>query len=188
MTGPGVETLSLANGPEAVAGFLLVFFVPGYALTRALFPEWRLKRPGALRRLVETLTLSFVLSIVLTVLVGYLLLSLAPRGFQAYWSDPLLEAVLFVIAAAGLVTAALRGAFGRGASVPSTSPSGPGEEGAWELTLELDRLRREERRLVHALRRSPGTSGDNAALEARLQEVRERSADLARQRDAEYAG
>jgi Protein of unknown function (DUF1616) len=180
--------MSLATILETVAGLLLVFFVPGYALCRATFPEWRLRGPGALRRLVETLTVSFVLNIVLTVLVGYALLSLAPGGFQAFWTDPVLEACLLGVAGAGFVAAAFRGAFSREVPRPRPEARPPsGEEGAWELTLELERLRREERRIRHALRVPKGSVADEEALRARLREVEAQSTDLARRREAEYA-
>jgi uncharacterized membrane protein len=179
--------MSLLSVPEALAGLLLVFFVPGYALTRAVFPEWRLRPPHTLRVLVETLTLSFVLSLVLTVLVGYLLLSVAPGGFRAFWSDPVLEGALFALAVAALGIAAARGAFAKVAPAAPPKEDRPGEEGAWELSRELDRLQREERRLRHDLRVSSGTPTETAALRERLREVQAQTTDLARRREAEYA-
>ena len=176
-----------ASIPEAVAGVLLVFFLPGYALTRATFPEWRLRGPEALLRALETCTLAFVLSIVLTVLAGYALLAAAPGGFQAYWTDPLLEAVLAAIAVVGFAAGWYRGAYRRetpGAPVP---PSGDGEEGAWELTRELDRLGREERRLNHLLRTRDGTPSDATRWKEELEQVRARRLELQRAREAEYA-
>jgi hypothetical protein len=179
--------MSVLSIPDAVAGFLLLFFAPGYALTRALFPEWRLRPPSALRRLVETLTLSFVLSVVLTVIVGYALLSWAPGGFQAFWSDPVLEGFLFAITLVGLGAAAVRGAFAKEPPAPPSDEPGSGEEGAWALSLELERLHREERRILHALRTPKQSASEADALRERLKEVQARRTDLARRREAEYA-
>jgi uncharacterized membrane protein len=175
-----------ATLPEAIVGFVLVFFAPGYAVTRAVFPEWRLRGPEASRRLVEIVTLSFVLSVVLTVLVGYALLAAAPGGFQAYWSDPVLEVTLAAIAAVVAVAAWARGAFGR---VPVGMPEAEAsaEEGAWDLSRELDRLDMEARRLRHQLRTGAPDPGERDRLAARLEEIRAESAELARQREGEYA-
>lgn len=171
---------------EAIAGGLLFFVVPGYAVTRAMFPEWRLRGPGKLRRGLETATLSFVLSIGLTVLVGYALLSAAPGGFAASWSDPLLEVCLAAVAAAGFVAAALQGAFSRSPTPSRAASPEPGGEGAWELTRELDRLHREERRLRRSLR-----SGEDATAAAearrRLEELGARVDSLERAREDQYA-
>jgi len=90
--------MTILSVVEGVAGGLLLFFVPGYALTKAVFPEWRVRGRNAGRRLVEVVTLSFVTSIGLTVVVGFGLLDLAPGGFSAAWSDPLLEAALAAVA------------------------------------------------------------------------------------------
>jgi hypothetical protein len=179
--------MTLLGGLEAIAGGLLVFFVPGFFLTRALFPEWRLHGPAGLRRLIETLTLSFVLSVTLTVLVGYLLLTAAPGGFQAYWTDPVLEATLSGVAVTAFAAGVLRSAYAREApeARPRAEPD-PGGSGAWELTRELDRLGREERRLRHALRVSPG-GPDEREIRERLEEVRSATEELRRHREAEYA-
>jgi hypothetical protein len=179
--------MTLLGGFEAVAGGLLVFFVPGFFLTRALFPEWRIRGPAAPRRLIETFTLSFVLSVTLTVLVGYLLLAVAPGGFQAYWTDPVLEAALSGIAVAAFAAGLLRHAFAR--TPPMTHPraeADPGGFDAWELTRALDRLGREERRLRHALRVAPG-GPDEREIRERLEQVRSETEALRRHREAEYA-
>jgi hypothetical protein len=176
--------MSALDVGEAAIGGLLLFVLPGFAVTRAMFPEWRLTGPGALRRALETATLAFVLSIALTVLAGYALLGLAPGGFSAGWSDPLLEAVLAGITAVGLAIAALEGGFSRVGPAPTRASPDPGGEGAWEVTRELDRLRREERRI----RRSLG-AGDGAAepLRAELDRVSARVEELERAREAQYA-
>ncbi len=171
--------------PEAVVGGLLLFVVPGYALTRAVFPEWRLSGPGALRRAVEEATLSFVLSVVLTVLVGSFLL-LSPTGFQAAWTDPQLEIALAGVAAVALAAAAVRGAFARAPPRPSP-PSLRSEEGAWELTRELDRIGREERRLDRELSAGAPNGPRSTEIRERLSELRARDAELRRRREEEYA-
>jgi len=178
--------MTVLSGFEGVVGALLLFFVPGYAVTKALFPERRVRGPGGTRRLLEVITLSFVTSVGLTVVVGYGLLSLAPGGFAATWSDPLLEAVL------GAVTVVAVGvAFGRGAfaiippSIPA-APAGDGEEGAWELSRELERLGRDERRLQHALRVSSLSPADATRLRSELDSVRTERETLRQRREEEY--
>jgi uncharacterized protein DUF1616 len=178
--------VTLVGGLEAVAGGLLLFFVPGFFTTRALFPEWRFRGSAALRRLVESLTLSFVLSVTLTVLVGYLLLAVAPGGFQAYWSDPVLEAVLAGVAVAAFGAGVLRGAYSREVPARRAAEVDPGGSDAWDLTRELDRLRREERRLNHALRASPD-GAEEREIRERLTKVEADTEALRRRREAEYA-
>ncbi len=173
--------------PEALAGFLLVFFVPGYALTKATFPEWRIRGASAYLRLLETVTLAFVLSVVLTVLVGYVLLVGAPGGFQADWADPVLELVLAGVAAIGFAVGGVRGAYRREAP-PSPAPEGgSGDEGAWEVTRELEELGREERRLTHALRNRSGDSDEQTRLRSELDRLQVRREQLREHREAEYA-
>lgn len=172
---------------EGVVGGLLLFFVPGYAVAKSLFPEWRVRGPQGARRLLEIVTLSFVMSVGLTVVVGYAILNLAPGGFAAAWSDPLLETVLAAVALLAFVVAVVRGAFSR------TPPAAPrrseplGEEGAWELSRELDRLAREERRLEHALRVSSQDPGEVKRIRAELDSVRSERDLLRVRREDEYA-
>ncbi|HYA54414.1 MAG TPA: DUF1616 domain-containing protein [Thermoplasmata archaeon] len=179
--------MSVLGGLEGVVGGLLVFFAPGYFLTKAVYPEWRIRGVAATRRLVEVVTLSFVLSIGLTILVGYGLLSAGSGGFVATWSDPVLEGALAGVAAVGLVVAVARGAFSR------TPPAGPkgtpeaAEEGAWELSQELERLGRDERRLEHALRVSGSNSPERTKIVAELDSVRAERDALRRRREEEYA-
>ncbi|MGI0070678.1 MAG: DUF1616 domain-containing protein [Thermoplasmata archaeon] len=175
------------NYPESAAAFLLIFFVPGYAVTRATFPEWRIRGPSATLRLLETATLSFVLSVVLTVLVGYGLLVGAPSGFQAYWTDPVLEAVLAGVTVVALVAAWARGAFrSEPPAAPGESPA-TGEEGAWELTRELEELGREERRILHALGTRAAPEEEQARLKDELERLRARRDEIRQHREAEYA-
>jgi hypothetical protein len=172
---------------EVAAGILLIFFVPGFALTKAVFPEWRVRGPDAGLKAVEVATLSFVVSVALAVFVGYLLLLASPGGFQAYWSSPVLEAVLAAVALVGAIVAYARGAF---SPVPPPGPSrepDTGEEGAWELMRELDRLTREERRLLHAIRQAPSNAPELAGLTEQLARIRSEEERLRTRREAEYA-
>jgi hypothetical protein len=179
--------MAVPNALEVVVGFLLVFFVPGYALTKATFPEWRVRGPDGLLRLVELVTLGFVLSVVLTVLVGYGLLAVSPAGFQAYWSDPVLEAILAAIAIAGFAVAGFRGGFAREPPAARPPDDAFGERGAWELSRELDRLAREERRLQHELRVNGSDPAEARRLHGELDRVGAERAELQRRREAEYA-
>lgn len=184
---PGDAPMTVLSVAEGAAGALLLFFVPGYAVTKALFPEWRVRGPEGTRRLLEIATLSFVASIGLTVVVGYGILNLAPGGFAAAWSDPLLEAVLAAVALVAFVVALRRGAFAR---TPPPAPAAPpegGEEGAWELSRELERLGRDERRIQHSLRVATLSPSDAARLRAELDRVRAERDALRRRREEEYA-
>jgi len=115
-----------------------------------------------------------------------LLLTLAPGGFQAFWSDPLLESLLLVVTVVALVLAAFRGAFRREPVVRSIPAAQSAEEGAWELSLELDRLGREERRILRAMSRRGRSPAEEGDLEERLRKVRAESRDLAHRREVEY--
>jgi hypothetical protein len=172
---------------ESFAGLLLLFVLPGYTTTRALFPEWRIQGSEAWRRAVEIVTLSFVLSIGWTVVVGYLLLTVAPGGFQAFWTDPELEVALLGVSVVAFVVGWHFGAYSRTPPARSSSEPDPGGEGAWELTRQLDQLARDERRLEHELRVAGRSGGDAAALESRLAVVREESSRLRQDRESQYA-
>jgi hypothetical protein len=180
--------MTILAGAEAVLGGALLFFLPGYALTKALYPEWRVRGPAGIRRLVEVVTLSFVVSIGLTVVVGYGLLNLAPGGFSAAWSDPLLEAVLAGIFVLALAVALVRGAFRAvpPAGPPASVASESGEEGAWEVSRELERLGRDERRVQHALRRAPRDSAEAARLEQELTSIRTEKDAVRTSREEQY--
>jgi hypothetical protein len=111
--------MASVNAAEAVAGLALVYFLPGFGLARATFPEWRFRGPEGTVRLIETLALSLFGSVAVTVVVGFGLLN-APVGFQATWSDPVLFEALAGVSAIALVAALLRGAFAR---VPPSAPA-----------------------------------------------------------------
>jgi uncharacterized membrane protein len=179
--------MTLLTIAEGVAGGLILFFVPGYAIAKALFPEWRVRGPEGGRRLLEIVTLSFVTSIGLTVVVGFGILDLVPGGFAAAWSDPVLEGALAAVALVGFVAAFFRGAFAR--TPPASPPTAmeAGEEGAWELSRELERLGRDERRLQHALRVYAQNPTEVARLTAELESVKAERDTLRRKREDEYA-
>ncbi|HTW40342.1 MAG TPA: DUF1616 domain-containing protein [Thermoplasmata archaeon] len=175
-----------ASYPEAFVGLLLVFFLPGYTIVKATFPEWRIRGRAAYLRFLEIVTLALVLSVVLTVLVGSLLL-LTPAGFQAYWTDPVLEVVLAAVAFLALLVGWLRGAYRR-EPPPAPEPSADdSEEGAWELSRELEAIGREERRLRHVLRVGSHDDNETARLNAELARLESRRDELRREREAEYA-
>jgi uncharacterized membrane protein len=172
---------------EAVLGGVLLFFLPGFAVAKALFPERRCRGPNGVRWLVELLTLGLVVSVVLTVGVGYVLLAAAPGGFSASWSDPLLEAILAAIALIAFVVGGLEGAYARTPPAPIASGEGPGEAGAWELTEQLDRLLRQRRGLEQELARTPSSEeAARAGLRARLAVLGEEETALRRTREADY--
>jgi hypothetical protein len=170
---------------EAAVGLLLLFFLPGFALTRALYPERRVLRPLSLLRLVEQLTLGIVLSVALGILVGFVWLG-TPGGVQAGWSEPLVELTLAGIAAAAFAVAFARGSFAR---VPPAGPALEAQGGLSDPTTllhELEGLHREERRIRHRLRVA-GAKGRAAGDDAQeLERVRQEIRRIESGREAEY--
>lgn len=176
-----------ASPPEVVAGLLLVFGLPGYAITKATFPEWRLRGPDALLRAVEIGTLSLVLSVTVTILVGVVLGNIPGSFFQAGWSDPLLEVILAAVSGVGLAVAAYRGGFSKvPPAAPAPEPS-PGEEDPVSLIRALEETQRRARRLQHALRQLKADDPERAHVEAELADAERRSQELRANREAEYA-
>jgi hypothetical protein len=172
---------------EIAVGLLLVFALPGYAITKATFPEWRLRGPEALLRAVEIGTLSLLLSVTVTILVGFVLGNLPGSFFQAGWTDPLLEVILVGISGVGLAVAALRGGFRRTApSIPPPEPS-PGEEDPMALLRSLEASQREVRRLRHAVRTLRAGDPERDRLEKALVDAERRFQELRGAREAEYA-
>lgn len=177
--------MSALQVAETLAAIVLIFFLPGFALARAVFPELRFRGPRSALHSLELVSLSFVLSVALTVLVGYVLLASAPGGFRAYWSDPVLEAILAGIAAAGLIAAGIRGGFSREVPAPSPSTEEPDHD-PFRLLRDLERLSREERRLLHRLRSAPSTGPGRSDIESELERVRDERAALIARREAEF--
>ncbi len=138
-----------------------------------------------LLRIVETAAMSLVLSVALTILVGFGLLS-SPGGFSASWSDLVLETILVALAIAGFAVAAVRGAFTRVPPVGRPLEPLSGEEGGAEALERAEGLAREERRLRHALRVAPDEAS-SARLRGDLGRVRAEAHQLGAQREEEYA-
>ncbi len=178
--------MDVTTGFLAVLGGLLVFLLPGYTLTKALFPDWRIRGPDAGLRAVEIVALSLVTSVALTVVVGFALLVLPGAGFAASWNDPMLEGVLAGIATLGLGVGVVRGAYGR-EPPPSPAPEpSPGSDDGWALVGRLEAIDRERRRLLHELRRG-GLTGPEADRRRKSLEALDREADeVRRRREGEY--
>ncbi|MCI4334556.1 MAG: DUF1616 domain-containing protein [Thermoplasmata archaeon] len=175
-----------ANPLEYWLGGALLFALPGYAWSRALFPEWRLQGRYALDHAVRLGTLSFVWSLAFLVVVGSTLSELPGLGFSAAWSDPRLEIVLAGLTAAGAAVAVLRHLLP--ATTPSPSAERPrGADSPLGLHRELDRITREERRLRRALARSPAGSEGASRLSEELERLRAESVTLRERRQEEYA-
>jgi hypothetical protein len=172
---------------EAIAAGALFFALPGLALTRAMFPEWRFSGPLALTRAIETATLGIVLSLVLTILVGFVLTFGPTQSFPAGWTNPLLETILAAIMALALVVAALRGAF---SATPPPAPAlepAPGADSPEAVLRELARLRQEAGTVHRALRRGGRSPEDLAELRSRLKSIDAEVELLQERRSAEYA-
>ena len=176
-----------ASPLEILAGLLLVFALPGYAITRATFPEWRVRGTEALLRAVEIGTLSLVLSVTVTILVGFTLGALPGSDFQAAWSNPLLEAVLAAITGVALGTAAVRGAFRRAPPPAPPTEEIRGEDAPFDLLRALEADRRQARRLRHSLRQMRPDDPQRTVLEEELGAIERRSKEHLAAREAEYA-
>ncbi len=163
-----------------LVGAALFFFLPGFALVRAVFPERRFRGAAGLRGALELTVLSFVLSVVLTVLVGYLLVSAVPGAFSATWDTPTLEVALAALAVVGFGVGAVRGAYSATPPAARAPAALPGDEGAWELSQKLDRLAAERR----AARGGPASTTE--ASTATLARLEDEEGALARAREAEY--
>jgi Protein of unknown function (DUF1616) len=177
-----------ANLALALVGALLVFALPGYALTKSVFPEWRVRGARALLTAVELGTMSFVLSITLTVLVGFFLLNASPGGFQATWNDPVVELVLAGITAIGVVVAYRRGAFAREPPAAPAVEEERGLSGGWEAMRRMDQLAREERGLRRSLTRIAPGSEEERQVRSRLAGVQAEASAVRAARESEVAG
>jgi hypothetical protein len=171
---------------EALGGLLLIFLLPGFGVTRALFPERRVFRPLSWKNLLEELTSSIVLSVAITILVGFAWLGTSV-GFQSNWSDPLVEITLLGITVLAMAVAALRGAFSREPPMaPSLEPQG-GHSDPMVVIRRLDQLRREERSLQHRIRVAGSNAPESGPLVQELERVRSEVARLRVEREEEYA-
>jgi hypothetical protein len=172
--------------PEAAVGLLLLFFLPGFFTTRALFPEWRLTGLDALVRWVETMALALILSVAYTVLIGSILLNLSEPGFSATWADPLLEGALGLVTLAGAAVAFVRGGFRTlPPAAPPLEPSS-GETGGWAMIRQSEEWARRERRLRHALRIAQDRA-EAERIRTELNSLAQERDSFRRSREAEYA-
>ncbi|MCI4318050.1 MAG: DUF1616 domain-containing protein [Thermoplasmata archaeon] len=172
---------------EALIGFLLVFVLPGFTLAKALFPEKRVRSPHGSLWLVELATLTVFLSVVLTVLVGFGLLNLAPGGLAASWTNPVLETVLAAIAVVGLVVGVFRGAYRKDPPAAPTLEASPGADDGWGLLRRLELAHRDERRLRHALRQKGLSTAEEDRVHGELDRVTSEIHRLRQEREGQYA-
>lgn len=178
--------MSPVDAVVAAVGLVLVFFLPGFTVTKAVFPEWRVRGPRAGLVAVELAALSLVTSLALTVLVGYALLKLPGPGFAASWSDPTVEAILAGIAALGLGVGFARQAY---RAVPPDAPApepSPGSEDGWQLLEELQAVDRERRRVRHLLRTRTYSAAESDRQRQLLDQLERESEALRRRREEEY--
>jgi hypothetical protein len=153
--------MSLASVPFALGALALFFFVPGYLLVKALWPEKRWKGPEAPITALEMVTGGFLASLGLFLVIGF---ALGNTGvFQAGPSDPLLEEILLGLSVLFLVVGWVVGAYRKEApAAPSfVEPPGPGEEDLGPVLDQFQRWNREERDLrreIHRLRREGGSA------------------------------
>jgi hypothetical protein len=143
----------------ATLALVLFFFLPGYLLMKALWPEWRIRGKAAVERGVTMVTGAVVSSTAMTILVGFVLGNTA--SFQAGPDNPLLEAVLLVLSVAFFLVGLWRGAYSKW---PLPSPSYAehalkGEDDTEAFVEEIEAIVREELRLKaeikHAKRENP---------------------------------
>jgi hypothetical protein len=174
--------MASVNAAEALAGLALIFFLPGFGIARATFPEWRFRGPDGTVRLLETLTVSLFGSVGVTVVVGFGLLN-SSIGFGAMWSNPTLFEALAGLTAVALVIAFVRGAFSR---VPPVGPAREAESpDPFEAIGELERLNAEERRLRHRLRVVSRDDPGRARLQADLDGILDQQGRVVATREAE---
>lgn len=177
--------------PFALVALLLYFFVPGYLLVKALWPEKRWKGPKAEITAVEMVTAGFLSSLGLLLVIGFVLGN--SNAFQASAADPLLEEILAALSLVFLALGWFRGAYAREPpQVPSfVEPVSPGEEDLASTFGRLESLLRDEREAQRSLRqarREKAPSEDLRALEARVEEVRAKRRRAQQEREAAIHG
>ncbi|HEV2317401.1 MAG TPA: hypothetical protein VGV89_07505 [Thermoplasmata archaeon] len=172
---------------EAIAAGALFFALPGLAIVRAVFPEWRIAGALAITRAIETATLGFLLSLTLTILVGFGLTFGSTGTFPAGWSDPLLESILAAVTALAATVAFLRGGF---AAEPPAAPPlepAPGADSPESTLRELARLRVEARSVQRQLRHGNRSAAEQSMLRERLRSIDTEVEALKERRSADYA-
>lgn len=170
----------------AAVGLMLIFFLPGFAVTRALFPERRVFRPPSGKVLVEQLTSSVILSVAITILAGYVWLGTSV-GFQVTWAQPRVEESLAAISGVGLAVAAARGSFARRTPQGPDLPPEAGHSDPMALIRQLDELARRRRSLQHQRRIAGGDSPDSASIDEAIRRIDDEDRALRAQREEEYA-
>lgn len=175
----------------AVGSLALFFFVPGYLMVKALWPEKRWRGPDRSAVALEMVTGGFVASLGIFLLVGF---ALGNTGnFWASSSDPVLQEVLVAFALLFLGLGWFRGAFARDPPpVPRfVEPEGPGEEPVEPVVERFRRMMREEAKLereIRQRRRAGAPAGEIEALQAELKSLRESRRKAEREREASYDG
>lgn len=178
-----------------VLALALFFFVPGYLLVKALWPEKRWRGAGSEGSItaIEMVTGGFVASLGIFLLVGF---ALGNAGdFEASPSEPLLEGILAAFALVFFLLGWVRGAY-RADPPPAPSyvePPAPGEEDLIPTLKKFQDWGREERRLQREIRRAKreGAGGTELGkLKGQLQDLRDerRAAEAERQRDVDGQG
>ncbi len=167
----------------ALAALALFFFLPGFVWVRALWPEKRFRGPEAVENVVEGLTAGFLLSLALTILIGFGLGN-GPGTFQAAPSDPLLETILAILTAGGLAAGWLRGGWGPHSTAGGAEPSSPPEDLEGTIS-RFEDMEAEERELSRALKGSRG-AGEASGLRQRLADLRARRRAAEQQRQQEF--
>lgn len=181
--------MATASNPAfALVALLLVFVLPGFGLARALWPEWRLRGERGLETIVTLAAASLVLSVGISILVGFVLGN-APGGwFQASPSSPVLEAILTGLTGAFLLVALLRGAFSHTVPAPPKLASPPlaGEQDLAEVWQEFEEMARQESELRRRLKAERGQGSPEAAATQRdLETLMARRRERETQREAE---
>ncbi|HEV2519661.1 MAG TPA: DUF1616 domain-containing protein [Thermoplasmata archaeon] len=171
---------------QAAVGLMLIYFLPGFAVTRALFPERRVFRPTSAKVLVEQLTSSVILSVAITILAGYVWLGTSV-GVQVTWAQPRVEESLAVISGVTLAVAAARGSFARRAPKgPDLAPES-GHSDPMAIIRQLDELGRRRRSLEHQRRVTGADSPDSVSIDEAIRQIDDEDRALRAQREAEYA-
>lgn len=172
---------------EAVVGFLLVFVLPGFTIAKAVFPDRRMRAADGVAWGVELAALTLVLSIVVTVLVGFVALAALPSGFSASWSDPTLEIGLGAVSLFAGAVGVVRGAYSRTPPSRVAPEPAPGADDGWEQLRTMERLVREERRWAHRLRTAGASGAERESILSGLEAVRSEIRRLRESREGEYA-
>jgi membrane protein implicated in regulation of membrane protease activity len=136
----------------SVVALLLFFFVPGFLLMKALWPEWRFRGVKGLERGLTLVAGGVVLSVALTIIIGFYL---GNTGlFQAGQGNPLLEEILAAISVVCLIAGWWRGAYSAKAPPESrlTEPPLYGEDDADSFGSTMEQIARDQRRIRHELR------------------------------------